>query len=126
MLQTIPRTPCSEVLSSSQANDNIMPAIRYIRVHYASRITTEKLARECHLSTYYFIHQFKDTFRETPYQYLTRYRIEMAKQILKDNSLTLHTVALMVGYDTYSNFLVHFKRLTDITPTQYREQFVNQ
>lgn len=125
-LKELPSIPCTPPIDSSlPVNANIMPSVAYIRENYATRITTERLAQECHLSKYYFIHSFKDTFKETPYQYLTRYRIDMAKQLLTDEALPLNNIALMVGYDNYSNFLVHFKKLTNITPTQYREQYLD-
>lgn len=103
------------------ANPEVLePAYEYIRKNYASSLTVEDLARECCLSKYYFLRQFKESSGESPYQYLTRHRIDMARHLLTNTDLSVNTIASMVGYANYGNFLVHFKKLMNMTPVQYR------
>lgn len=100
--------------------DILAPAYEYIRKNYASPLTVEDLARECCLSKYYFLRQFKNACGESPYQYLTRHRIDAAKLLLADTELPVNAISAKVGYAHYGNFLVHFKKLEDMTPAEYR------
>lgn len=111
----------SMVQPKDGANPEVLaPAYEYIRKNYASPLTVEDLARECCLSKYYFLRQFKESSGESPYQYLTRHRIDVARRLLTDTDLSVSAVASMVGYANYGNFLVHFKKLVNMTPAQYR------
>lgn len=106
----------------SENPEILAPAYECIRKNYARPLTVEELARECCLSKYYFLRQFKQSCGETPYQYLTRHRIEMAKTLLADTDLPMNVISAKVGYANYGNFLVHFKKMTDMNPAQYREK----
>lgn len=110
------------MLEKSENPEILAPAYECIRKNYARPLTVEELARECCLSKYYFLRQFKQSCGETPYQYLTRHRIEMAKTLLADTDLPMNVISAKVGYANYGNFLVHFKKMTDMNPSQYREK----
>ncbi len=101
----------------------LSPAFAHIREHYAELITVDELARICHLSKYYFVHLFKEFCGESPYQYLSRYRIDVAKHLLADKNIPLHHVAAMVGYPTYTNFLTQFKKYVNAPRTVPREPY---
>ncbi|MCI9337196.1 MAG: helix-turn-helix transcriptional regulator [Lachnospiraceae bacterium] len=94
----------------------LSPAFAYICKNYARPISVEELAQTCHLSKYYFLHLFKESCGETPYQYLSRYRIDVARRLLADKSIPLHSIAAMVGYPTYANFLTQFKKYQNTPP----------
>lgn len=104
----------------------LTPAFEYIRKNYAQALTVEDLARECCLSKYYFLRLFKEASGESPYQYLTRYRVDSAKLLLADTSLSITDIASRVGYTNYGNFLTHFKKLMDMPPAQYRSMILAQ
>lgn len=109
-----PEAPAKE--KRSMEKNPLSPAFGYIRKHYAKPITVEDLAQSCHLSKYYFLHLFKEFCGETPYQYLSRYRIDIAKGLLTEKNIPLHSVAAMVGYPTYANFLTQFKKYVNTPP----------
>jgi AraC-like DNA-binding protein len=68
-----------------------------------------------------FKNQFKKSMGEIPLQYLTRLRMEAAKQLLAQSHLSITEIALEVGYDGISHFIHPFKRHIGTTPAAYRK-----
>ncbi|GAA0790598.1 hypothetical protein GCM10008910_00430 [Faecalicatena orotica] len=63
---------------------------------------------------------FKKEVGEPITEYLTRYRIEKAKELLKDNTMRLREIAEMVGFNDVSYFSNTFKKVAGMSPTEYR------
>lgn len=106
---------------ATSINETLFPAYLHIWNHYFEQISLDYLAELCSLSKYHFLRQFKTASGETPYQYLSRYRIGNAKRMLSDPETPITTIAEMVGYANYTNFLTQFKKYTGTTPQEYRE-----
>jgi AraC-like DNA-binding protein len=70
--------------------------------------------------------QFRRVFQActglSPQNYQTRYRINQARTLLRTTDLPVAAVAEQLGYRSQSNFLLHFKRATGQTPSQYRQE----
>ena len=94
----------------------IEPAITKIFNDYNQNITIEELATLCHLSKYYFCRIFKEVTGDTPINYITRHRINIAKAMLKDKSKTIQEVATLCGYNDISYFYRCYKKITGKTP----------
>ncbi|HYX66824.1 MAG TPA: helix-turn-helix transcriptional regulator [Burkholderiales bacterium] len=78
------------------------------------------LAAAAHMSPFHFSRLFKLATRESPHAYLTRRRIERAKELLAAQKLPLVHVASAVGFQTQGHFTEVFRRLTGTTPRKYR------
>ena len=74
-------------------------------------ISTRELARLIKRST-----------GQTFIQLLTSIRMENAKQLLRDTSLSVMDIALQVGYDSSEHFIRTFRKHTGSTPSEYRHQ----
>jgi AraC-like DNA-binding protein len=79
------------------------------------------LARRAHVSTAHFSRCFKETFGETPHQYLQTRRLERAQELLRLTELTVSEVCLAVGYTSLGSFSATFKRTIGKTPSAWRE-----
>jgi len=79
------------------------------------------LARRAHVSTAHFSRCFKETFGETPHQYLQTRRLERAQELLRLTELTVSEVCLAVGYTSLGSFSATFKRTIGMTPSAWRE-----
>lgn len=93
----------------------------YISEHYTETIYLEDLAKYCHLSKYYFAHQFKVITNLTFYEYLIVYRLDIAKNLLSTTKLPISEIAMQSGFATVRSFNRVFKENFDCSPTQYRK-----
>ncbi|MDN5276704.1 MAG: two-component system, response regulator YesN [Clostridiales bacterium] len=74
-----------------------------------------------YISPYYLSHLFKEELNITFLEYLTMVRMEEAKKLLKDTSLSIVAIASQVGYEDASYFSKVFKKYVGISPAQYRK-----
>lgn len=87
---------------------------------YAQPLDLDALAREAGFSRYHFARSFRDVFGETPRTYLTRRRIERAKDLLRYANLTVTEVCHLVGFESLGSFSARFSELVGLPPTAYR------
>lgn len=92
----------------------------FMEEHLAENITLEEMAGLVQLSPYHFLRSFKQSFGEPPHRYWTRRRIERAKALLANPRAPITEIAFDVGYGGTSAFSASFRRLTGLTPTEYR------
>ncbi len=104
-----------------QHTQNINKVMLYISKNYMKEINIDDFAALIHLSKYYFLKIFKQYTGATPYEYLINYRINEAKVLLKTTHHSISSIALAVGFLNESNFIKQFKRITHLTPLNYRK-----
>jgi AraC-like DNA-binding protein len=80
----------------------------------------DTLALAAGYSKYHFVRAFSLTYGETPRDYLSRRRIERAKDLLRAANLTITEVCVLVGFDSLGSFSSRFKALVGCTPSEYR------
>ncbi|MCL6591493.1 MAG: PocR ligand-binding domain-containing protein [Firmicutes bacterium] len=95
-------------------------ATRYIRENYDRPLTLESVAQKVYVSPFYLSHLFKAELGLTFVEYLTRVRVEEAKRLLAATNLSVLGVAEKVGYEDASYFSKVFRKMTGMTPNQYR------
>lgn len=95
--------------------------IQYMQKNYAEPVAVEQLARAGNLSKFHFVRLFRQQTGTTPYQYLTYYRINQAKHLLRTTQLPVGEIAARVGYAGESNFIHQFRSNEGETPAQYRK-----
>lgn len=95
--------------------------LTYIRENFKRNLSLENVAQQVFISPFYLSHLFKEELGITFVEYLTRVRIEAAKQLLKNSSETILAVSAQVGYEDASYFSKVFKKVTNISPNQYRK-----
>ena len=96
----------------------IVQAKLFIDQHYAEPIDLYRIADEAYYSKFHFVRQFKNTYHQTPHQYLTSVRIENAMKLL-GTGLPVSAVCEAVGFEELSSFSRLFKRTTGMTPSGY-------
>lgn len=78
------------------------------------------MAEIAHLSPYHFHRAFRNLFRETPAQYVTRRRLETARHLLRTTALSVLDISLTVGFQTPEAFSTLFRRRTGQPPSAWR------
>lgn len=95
-------------------------ACNFIRQNYAQKLSLEIVAKQVYVSPFYLSHLFKEDLNTTFGEFLTKVRIEAAKNLLRDSDLSLSQIALEVGYPDQSYFTKVFKKVEKITPKTFR------
>lgn len=84
--------------------------------------TIESLAEKIGMSRAAFAKRFKELVGHPMFEYLTKLRIQRAKELLRETKLPLYEVAGRVGYESDMAFTKTFKKHTGTTPTRYRKE----
>jgi AraC-like DNA-binding protein len=101
---------------------NMNTAVEYIQQHYQEPLEIAKLAQVSGLSVSQFGRRFRAVFQHTPIQFLLRYRLIRASEILIRSNLTVSHIAQQVGFYDHSHFSREFRRLFGLSPGAYRKQ----
>lgn len=89
----------------------------YIHKHYAEDITLAELSEKLYISRNHLSIIFKNMTGETFNNYLTRVRIEKARELLLERNRLVYEVAEQVGYKNVPYFSTLFKKITGMSPT---------
>jgi two-component system, response regulator YesN len=98
----------------------VTEAYNYVSLHLGRRITLEEVAAHLHMNHSYFSRFFKKETGMTFIEYVTRKKIERAKELLDQTSHSVNEICMMLGYDNQSYFIKTFKTQAGVTPTEYR------
>ncbi|GKU83593.1 AraC family transcriptional regulator [Niallia sp. NCCP-28] len=99
----------------------IRSVVKYLESHYQDPITLNDLADRARLSPYHFSRIFKKHMNCSPYQYLINYRINNAKKLLHNTSLSVQEVAYANGFNSVPHFIQIFKKHTNLSPKKFRD-----
>ena len=103
--------------SSSRIVEKLM---RDIREDCARHYTLSQLAEECHVTESYFSSLFKKVSGKSLMSYLAQVRVEKAQELIASTEYKLVQIAEAVGYDDYQYFTKVFKKISGVTPGEYK------
>jgi transcriptional regulator GlxA family with amidase domain len=95
----------------------------YIEKNYDELLTINGLAEKFNMSSRTFIRKFTAITGNTPLEYIQRVRVEAAKRLLEKGKLTVEQVCMETGYGDFGFFRNIFKRLTGLTPQEYKKKY---
>jgi transcriptional regulator GlxA family with amidase domain len=95
----------------------------YIEKHYQHKIFTGTLATLINASRRTFERRFKDATNNTISEYLQRVRVEAAKTFFEASRKNVTEIMFEVGYTDTKAFREIFKKVTGLTPIEYRNRF---
>ncbi|HSI14364.1 MAG TPA: helix-turn-helix domain-containing protein [Chthoniobacter sp.] len=109
------------VFQSENAEAPSMTKAReFINTHHTEELSLSRVAQAVHMSIYYFCKQFKKATGLSFTEYLSRVRIEKAKEQLLKRHARISEVAYDVGFQSLTHFNRVFKKLNGESPTTYR------
>ena len=115
-------TPSIPGLKKGDKSKYVLQAMDYIGCHYQDpNITVGEIAQYLGLSEGHLSHTFKKETDYTLLNYLTRYRIHKAMELLRDCRLKVYEVAEQVGYRDITYFSTTFKKLVGVSPSEYQD-----
>lgn len=110
-----------QTFTGGLSGSKLQRAYEFINAHLDYDLTLAEIAEAVSLSPYHFARAFKRSTGQTPQQYLTERRIDLAKQLLADSNLPIVDVSLSSGFKNQSHFTTTFRRFTSMTPGAFRE-----
>ncbi|MFB5676334.1 response regulator [Paenibacillus terreus] len=103
-------------------SEPVKEALDYIKEHIHEPLTMADMAARLHLNASYFSVLFKEQ-TGTPFsEYVSRLRIQRAKELLLQTRLSVAEIGSRVGYRTDKYFIKVFKELESVSPSRYRQQ----
>lgn len=104
-------------------DEEILKAQTFIEQSYHAEISVEDVAGRVNMSKRNFIRRFKKATQNTPLEYMQRVKIEAAKKALEKSEQSISSLMYATGYNDVKTFRYVFKRLTGLTPQDYRRKF---
>lgn len=95
-------------------------AKKYICKHYGEELDLEQLAESAHTSPRYLCRLFKEETGEGIGQYLKKYRLQKAQELLKSTNLKIKEIGRKTGYSSASYFCQSFREYFGISPEKFR------
>jgi len=94
----------------------------YITDNYQAPLSLSDMAKYSNMSPYHFLRVFKDTYGETPNEFLIRLRVEQAKRMLITGNFSVSEICEKVGYTSLGSFSSLFLKQVGVAPTLYRRK----
>ena len=117
-LQIITTAPKKELTQDKLLNDIMF----YLNEHYMnSNFNLDELAKEMNYSKSYLCHYFLQKRHMTILSYVNNLRITQAKKLLRDSTFSITDIAFQIGFNDSNYFSNSFKKITGITPLEYRK-----
>lgn len=101
---------------------NIAILKEYLDSHMDERVTLEKCGEITYLSVSQTIRSFRSAYGVTPYEYLNIRRINTAKLLLANSTLSIEEIAIQTGFPDHNYFSKYFKKKVGVSPSRYRRQ----
>jgi AraC-like DNA-binding protein len=126
-------THVADTLSDSVTERSIYlrsnPFIRKVLllVHYGQNgiPSLKEAAGQLDISPEYLSRTFKKVMKKSYVEYVTEIRMSKAQELLKNTDLPITDIAFEVGYQTHSYFTSLYRKMTGITPRQFRDSVGN-
>src|SRR6516164_3056863 len=109
-------------MPSSRALRKLCQVRDLMRDCLEEELTLADLSLEAELSAWHFLRAFREAFGETPHAFLTRLRLERAKELLTISSRPVTEICFDVGFSSLGSFSALFRRQVGLSPAQFRRE----
>ena len=113
----------NQTLPTKDSKNAVSETINYINMNFESELTNTNIAKTVGYHPYYLNRLFIKHTGQSIHRYVLTRRIEEAKRLLLNSTLTLSDISERVGFNSTSHFSSYFKQMAGISPHQYRIKF---
>ncbi|WP_227937601.1 AraC family transcriptional regulator [Alkalihalobacillus deserti] len=121
--------PASSMPNLSQKDEldqRLVSILDYIESHLTEPdLSLDKVSNYFHLNKYYFSHYFKKNMNLPFYRYVSLKRLSFAVTMIKQNQISIETIALKCGFPDYSSFYRLFKKEYNLSPKNLQKEYNN-
>ncbi len=115
----------AELTETSEKKKNyetVRKVIQYIENNYRMDLSNETIGEYFHFNPSYLNRIFKENTGDTLHNFLVRYRMNLAMDLLHTTSLPINEIVATVGFSDIPHFIKSFKKITGKTPGDYRNK----
>lgn len=123
LLQEVNDFQQNKPVSVLRNQDRILTMLAFIKEHYPEKLTLEEIATAAAVSPRECLRCFRSSIQQSPMDYLTEYRINMARKLLESTDFTVTEISLRTGFGSPAYFSKQFKNHTGKTPLTFRKEF---
>lgn len=105
-----------------QHQEAMKEAAAFLREHLGEPVHIAELARRAGMSEFHFQRVFRHILGQSPYEYLTRLRVDRARLLLLTSEKSVAEIASLVGYADVRSLIRHFKSREGCTPSALRKK----
>ncbi len=120
VLDCVRRVLARSSVLGSPARSLVRRAVGFIHGHYAEPLTRQQIAQQVYASPGHLSNCFRRELGVSPMEYLRRYRVLRACELLESTDQTITLIAFAVGFCDSAHFSRVFRRLVGVTPRAYR------
>jgi AraC-like DNA-binding protein len=120
VLREAERLPATRPATRVELYRRLHLARDYIDATCAGPLALADLARRFGLSPNHLLRTFRQLFRQTPHQYITARRLDLARQLLAETQRPISEICLAVGFESLGSFSWLFRRKIGVAPSEYR------
>ncbi|SHG45644.1 AraC family transcriptional regulator [Flagellimonas flava] len=112
-------TNCCPKIDRKPPRPYLGKAVEFIKENCNTNFSLDQLSQYSGISQYHLIREFKNTYQQTPYQFLRNIRIEKSKRLLI-KKIPITQIAMELGFFDHSHFTKSFVRNEGILPSVYQ------
>jgi len=122
VLREIEMVPAARAATRLELYRRLHRARDFMEAGLNRPLTIREIAAAAWFSPYHFLRLFKQVFRETPHQYLTRRRMEQAQYLLTKTNHSITDICFALGFESLGSFSWLFRRHLGVPPEIFRAQ----
>ena len=122
ILLLVDRQQHEQKKATGNVQEQIERAAAYFNENYNTKISIDDYAESLHISTNWFIHNFKQYAGMSPAQYILSLRMVNAQSLLERTTYNIKEISEIVGYENPLYFSRVFKKEIGKSPAQYRKE----
>lgn len=100
--------------------------IKYIQSNFTNGISISHLSKEFNFTEEYFIRKFKKNIGITPYQYITKLKIDYAKSMLLNTNKSINLISELCGFKNLQNMINCFNKFEKTSPLKYKKNILGK
>lgn len=124
ILLLVDRQQHEQKKATGNVQEQIERAAAYFKENYNTKISIDDYAESLHISTNWFIHNFKQYAGMSPAQYILSLRMVNAQSLLERTTYNIKEISEIVGYENPLYFSRVFKKEIGKSPAQYRKEMI--
>jgi len=109
------------LIIQNQNEDRINKVYQYVKENYESEITLQQISEIALLTVPAFCRYFKKHTKKTFIQFVNEFRIRQAIRLIAEGNKSISEISSEVGFNNFSHFNKHFKRITGESPSKYKK-----